>query len=266
MENYIKRFYDIEKWSNIEMPDFFASKFTLEVSNYGKVKRTSKETQEEVILKQFLTEGYPQAKFTILEKISEKDNLGFIETRKQILELEKELKNLIIQTKLVENHAVSKSELLNLVSTKQSEIDKIKKNYKAKYKKNVRMRKKNFSNLVHRLVATCFVEIPSEEHCLVAHLDYDKSNNHHSNLKWMTRSENVKHQLSSPFVVKSKIKALNAGRVTRSKLTTSQVSILKKRMNEGVSLSELAKRYPVTQTQLLRIKRGENWAKVPAAM
>ena len=42
--------------------------------------------------------------------------------------------------------------------------------------------------------------------------------------------------------------------------------ILKKRMNEGVSLRELAKRNKVTETQLLRIKRGINWGKVAAAL
>ena len=81
----------------------------------------------------------------------------------------------------------------------------------------------------------------------------------------MTRAECTIHNLKNPLVIKSKIKAASSGLVRTSKLTTSQVSILKKRMNEGVLLSDLAKRYPVTQTQLLRIKRGENWAKVPAA-
>ena len=42
--------------------------------------------------------------------------------------------------------------------------------------------------------------------------------------------------------------------------------ILKKRMNEGVSLADLAKRNKVTVTQLSRIKSGENWGKVPAAL
>jgi HNH endonuclease len=266
MDNYIKRFYDTEKWATVEMPEFFSCKFRLEVSNYGIVKRTYIETNEEVILKQFLTEGYPQAKFTLLEKQTEKEVLFFNETRKKILELKNEIKELHLKSELPELEIQLKLEIVSTIKTKQIELDKITKNYKSKYRRCEKKRKKNFSSLVHRLVALYFVKKETEDHNLVAHLDYDKLNNHHSNLKWMTRAENVKHQLSSPFVVKSKIKALNAGRVTSSKLTTSQVSILKKRMNEGVSLSELAKRYPVTQTQLLRIKRGENWAKVPAAM
>lgn len=265
MDNYIKRFHDTERWANVEMPEFFANKFKLEISNYGKVKRTDKVTNEEVILKQFITEGYPQSKFTILEKQTEKDIQGFNETRKKMADLDKEIKELKLKSESFDNDIISQAELLTTIETKQYDLDKIRKNHKAKYRKNEQKRKKNFSNLVHRWVAIYFVEQPSNLHTLVSHIDYDKLNNHHSNLKWMTRAENVQHQLGSPFVVKSKIKALTVKRVTRSKLTTSQVSILKKRMNEGVALSDLAKRYPVTQTQLLRIKRGENWAKVPAA-
>jgi HNH endonuclease len=265
MDNYIKRFHDTERWADVEMPEIFSNKFKLEISNYGIVKRTEKETHEIVILKQFKTEGYAQAKFTMLEKISDKDNDSFILTRKIIFDLDKEIKEL---TKLseTENFDILKlSEILTTIEQKQFEVNKIRNSYIQKYKKNHKKRKRNFSNLVHRLVAIHFVEKPSDNHNLVAHIDYDKLNNHHSNLKWMTREENVQHQLGSPFVVKSKIKAMSIKRITRSKLTTSQVSILKKRMNEGVPLTDLAKRYPVTQTQLLRIKRGENWAKIPAA-
>lgn len=266
MDNYIKRFYDTEKWANVEMSEFFSSKFILEVSNYGIVRKTDITTNEVVILKQFLTEGYPQSKFTILEKQTEKEVIYYNESRKKILDLKNEIKELLLKSELTELEIQLKSDIVSTIENKQFELDKITKSYKSKYRKSEKNRKKSFSNLVHRLVALHFVEKKTEDHNLVAHLDYDKLNNHHSNLKWMTRAENVQHQLGSPFVVKSKIKALNSGRVTRSKLTTSQVSILKKRMNEGISLRELAKRYPITETQLLRIKRGENWAKVPAAL
>ena len=51
MDNYIKRFHDTERWADVEMPEIFSNKFKLEISNYGIVKRTEKETQEIVILK-----------------------------------------------------------------------------------------------------------------------------------------------------------------------------------------------------------------------
>ena len=265
MNNYIKRYHDTERWANIIMPDLFADKFFLEVSNYGIVKRTDKNTNQSLNLKQFLVEGFPQSKFTIMEPRSEKDTTSYLKTRIKISDLEIELSDLKEKSTSFNLDIISQSELFSTLESKQSELEKTRKNYKIRYKKNEQKRKKTFGNLVHRWVAEYFCEKPSDNHTLVAHIDHDKLNNHHSNLKWMTRAECTIHNLKNPLVVKSKIKAASSGLVRTSKLTTSQVSILKKRMNEGVSLTDLSKRYPVTQTQLLRIKRGENWAKVPAA-
>ncbi len=99
----------------------------------------------------------------------------------------------------------------------------------------------------------------------MAHLDFDKENNHHSNLKWMTQKENSEHQKHSPYVIKSKANVIGTGRITRQKLTVRQVMIIKKRISEDMPLRTLAKRYKVSETQLLRIKRGINWGNVPAA-
>jgi len=43
---------------------------------------------------------------------------------------------------------------------------------------------------IHRLVAEHFLE--QREGCVVNHIDGDRSNNHVSNLEWITMSENVK--------------------------------------------------------------------------
>ncbi len=266
MNNYIKRFYDKEIWKNVDLVSPFVERYEVQISNYGVAKRIEIATGEVRILKQFLLEGYPSARFSMMEKMSEIDNLAFIKTRKIMAQMQLEIKQLTLETEVPEIDADKKTLLISTISEKQSIFEKLQKSHKRKYKKNENSRKKNFGNLVHRLVAIAFIEKPSENHILVAHMDYDKHNNHHSNLKWMTREENVIHQKGSPFVIQSKILAESREKVTRSKLTISQVMILKKRMNEGVSLRELAKRYVVTETQLLRIKRGENWAKIPAAL
>lgn len=40
---------------------------------------------------------------------------------------------------------------------------------------------------------------------------------------------------------------------------------MKKLFNEGKPMKQLVKLFKVTDTQILRIKRGENWADIKAA-
>lgn len=49
-------------------------------------------------------------------------------------------------------------------------------------------------HLVHRLVALHFLPNPYQ-HDQVNHRDGDKTNNHVSNLEWVSRSENIQHSL-----------------------------------------------------------------------
>jgi hypothetical protein len=46
---------------------------------------------------------------------------------------------------------------------------------------------------IHRLVAQCFLSKPHTDANEVNHKDFDRANNHVSNLEWVTRKENCRH-------------------------------------------------------------------------
>jgi HNH endonuclease/NUMOD4 motif len=264
---YIKRFYDEEIWKKIELQSPFAERYELWISNYGRIKRITFSSKIEKIVSQNFTEGYPSFKVTVLRPITKKESDSFAEVRNRIASLQKEISLVKKQIKLCTEKDSNCTDLNRRFKEVTNLHKKTRENYLKKYKKAESKRKINFGGLTHRFVAIYFVDQPSESHNLVAHVDYDKLNNHHSNLKWMTREENALHQKSSPFVIKAKAEVFEKPiRRTNTKLTITEVMILKKRINEGVQLSKLSKRYKVTETQLLRIKRGINWGKVPAAL
>ncbi|WP_309609739.1 HNH endonuclease [Flavobacterium sp.] len=264
MNNYITRFYDEEIWKEVELKSPFKERYELFISNYGNVKKNNLIKGNTTIVKQPLTEGYPSVNLTIILPISEEDKAYFEAIRENIKVLKLDISSMeklaiisekpdpVLFQKIIENDKLLKT---------------IKTNYTKNYKKREQKRKRFYGSLTHRLVAQYFLPKPEDDKNLVAHLDYDKLNNHHSNLKWMTREENTIHQRNSPYVIKSKASVFEKPtRRTNTKLTVNQVMILKKRLNEQTPLSTLAKRYKVSETQLLRIKRGENWGKVPAAL
>ncbi|RXR19029.1 hypothetical protein EQG63_06175 [Flavobacterium amnicola] len=262
---YLKKYYDEEIWKEIELKSPFMERFRLYISNHGQMKKYNKISDTEIIITQTRTEGYPSFTVSFMGKISEEDQLYFNEIRKHISVLKKEIRSLEKELIKCDGRDAAFYDISKKIEENQKLHDTINSNYRAKYKKNELKRKISFGNLTHRMVAIHFLERPSEEHKFVAHLDFDKENNHHSNLKWMTQKENTIHQQNSPYVIKAKAAAVRVSRITRQKLTVHQVMVIKKRLSEDIPLSKLAKRYKVSETQLLRIKRGINWGNIPAA-
>jgi len=263
---YLKKYYDEEIWKEIELKAPFSERFRLYISNYGQIKKYNKISDTEAILKQAKTEGYPSFNITFLPPIPEDDQRYFAEIRTHIDTLKKEIRILTKDLLKCDGRDANFYTISKKIEESQTILETIQTNYKAKYRKNESKRKLTFGGLTHRFVAKAFLEAPiSSEHKFVAHLDFDKENNHHSNLKWMTQKENSEHQKNSPFVIKAKAEAVSVPRITRQKLTIHQVMVIKKRINEDIPLRKLAKRYKVSETQLLRIKRGINWGNIPAA-
>jgi hypothetical protein len=112
--------------------------------------------------------------------------------------------------------------------------------------------------LVHKLVAEMFVEKESSDQTVVIHLDWNKANNHYSNLQWATKAESYKRmhkRLQEERKKKGKV-------VTYSKLKKEEVALIKSMLDRGVKQKLIAKMFCVSEMQITRIKRGENWKEI----
>lgn len=118
----------------------------------------------------------------------------------------------------------------------------------------------------YKLVAEYFLPKPTPEQVYVIHLDYDRLNDHVSNLKWATKAEMVDHNNKSPFVIEAKRRLRDPNiKSGVKKLTVTNVMLIKKIMsdpNRKTRVRLLAKQFGVSEMQLQRIKTGENWKTV----
>ena len=126
---------------------------------------------------------------------------------------------------------------------------------------NIRLKDGKYGCIyIHKEVANKFVEQPTDNHNLVIHLDQDKQNNHWKNLQWVTEEEwleDLKRRETYKNIDKRKGKHV--------KLTETQVALLKRRLNKGKTKRKvLAKSFGITETQVRRIEKGENWGDIDA--
>ena len=113
---------------------------------------------------------------------------------------------------------------------------------------------------VHKMVGICFLEKKSDNHKFVIHLDHNLLNNKVENLKFVTQKELTQHQRSNPKFIESRKKW-----VPKSKLTEGRVKLIKKKIldpNRRTRMRLIAKQFGISETQLRRIKNGENWGHV----
>jgi len=115
---------------------------------------------------------------------------------------------------------------------------------------------------VHKLVGKVWLLKPSDKHIYVTHLDENLLNNHVSNLEWHTKESLLeKHrELTSDKYNNPENKKVRGS----SKLHVSDVMLLKSMLERGVVQSKIAKMFCISEMQVTRIKRGENWGGVKA--
>ena len=115
---------------------------------------------------------------------------------------------------------------------------------------------------IHRAVATLFLE-QDESRPFVIHKNYDKKDNHYSNLHWTSRSELTAHNLKNPTVIAAKLKYKQNPKY--SKLSPAKVKMIKRKIfdpNRKTRMRLIAKQFGVSEMQLYRIKSGENWGHI----
>lgn len=247
--------YSGEKWKTVKFDFAFTNQGRIEVSNFGQI-RTFNKLSDGNIINGSMINGYRIIRVKLYKPRDEKMQNKLDYLQRQVSSLARKLKS------LKDNNEDEK-----IIKETEALLESLKKKVSKKFQNDLKERTINYHSLVHRLVAQYFLQKPTPEQTVVAHLDYDKLNNRASNLKWMTPAENYEHQKSSPFVIKEKQKRQSRHRENagNTKLTVTKVMLLKKLLNEGKPMKQLVRLFKVTETQILRIKRGENWADVDAA-
>lgn len=105
---------------------------------------------------------------------------------------------------------------------------------------------------VHRLVAEVFIPNPDNKR-EVNHIDCDKSNNHVSNLEWVTSKENKKHAWDNDLYTCFGEDHVN------SKLTNDQVHTICQMIEQGYRNKDLAEMFGCDRTTVSDIRRGFKW-------
>ena len=253
--NQVIPFYG-EKWKDVNFPFEHINEYRLEVSNFGRIRSFNKLSNGNV-LNGSITEGY---KIIRLKFFKPTDPAAIKKTDillKKIADGSKKIKF------LKEN-----GEIIAVIKQAQLDLNKVKNFYSKQIIQNTKNRTIHYHSLIHRLVAEYYLTTRSLNKTIVAHLDFDKLNNNVKNLKWMTPEENYAHQKNSPYVIEERERRILNGPTHSNniKLTLTKVMLLKKMLNEGrKTLKQLAKQFKVSDMQIIRIRRGENWSSVPAA-
>lgn len=244
-----------EKWKVVEFDFEFTNKGRIEVSNFGRL-RTFNKVSDGNIVNGSMINGYRIIRLKLYMPRDEEIQNRLDYLQQQVFKLAQKLKSL-------KDNKESKKTIDDTAVL----LDKLKTNLSKKFQDDLKARTINYHSLVHRLVAEYFLEKPTPGQTIVAHIDHDKLNNRANNLQWMTPEENYEHQKHSPHVIKEKQERQHRRKENSraTKLSVTKVMLMKKMINQGKPMKQLVKQFKVTDTQILRIKRGENWADIEAA-
>lgn len=120
----------------------------------------------------------------------------------------------------------------------------------------VRVGKKSF--LIHRLVAKLFVCNPDNKP-EVNHLDFNRKNPKYDNLEWCTRKENIAWSKEHH---KEAFSDLSGESNPNAKLTEDDIRKIRKELDDGESVSDIARRYGRGWQTINHIKHRSTWKNV----
>jgi HNH endonuclease len=255
--------YQGEKWKVITFDFKFTNDYQLQVSNLGQLKAYNKFSDGE-ILKGSTINGYRIIRLKLYKPKDKKTREGLEAKHQQIVDLQAKINGWKHAMSKLKTSDPAAKKLKKQISDNTASIKAMKTVLRKARQLDIKNRTMHYHSLIHRLVAEYFCKAKSPKHTVVGHLDYDKLNNKATNLKWMTPEENYKHQQSSPYVIAEKKDrvTLYKDHPRGAKLTVEKVRELKKLLKEGKKMKSLVKKFKITDTQILRIKRGENWGSV----
>jgi len=120
--------------------------------------------------------------------------------------------------------------------------------------------KKKKTLYIHKIVAEVWLEKPDESMNRVIHKDWNKTNNQISNLEWA--SEEHVRERTSVYLRKKYADPLRKKVITQSKLKEKDVLQIKLMIEKKVPNVVISKMFCISDMQVTRIKRGENWGHV----
>lgn len=114
---------------------------------------------------------------------------------------------------------------------------------------------KHCNFFVARMVAEVWIPNP-ENKPFVLHNDNDPLNNHFSNLRWGTQSENIKQAYDDKRI---SAKGENNG---QSKLTSAQVIAIRDARKAGFQNRRIAKYFKMSESYIRQVAIGKAWSHI----
>jgi hypothetical protein len=135
-----------------------------------------------------------------------------------------------------------------------------------RYKVRIDGKISNKHAFFYRLVAENFLKKENEDAVYVLHLNRCRDQDHYMNLRWATKEQMLEHQRNSPYVIEAKKNlALHKTKTNGYKLSATTVMFIKKKLldpTKKIKIKTLARKFGISEMQLYRIKRGENWGHI----